>query len=108
MSPNAEPDGFEETDQLPRGRKAREVPRIVWEKLEHSAKTGRGIVKKDAPLAIAELKKDLGSAEVRKKYHVTVGTVKHSDTLHELTFAAKHRLQPTAAASSPAANSAAR
>jgi ribosomal protein S26 len=91
MSANVENDGFSETDEVPRGRKARQVPEIVLDRLEHSAKHGKAITRTAAPDVIDELRRDLGSAAVRARYEITMGTEKLSDVAHKITFAAKHR-----------------
>lgn len=82
---------FEETTNLPSGRKARTVPDEVWAHLEDAAKRGVGFSRTAAPHVIDDLRKDLGSAAVRAKYHVTLGTEKLSDTRHKLTFSARHK-----------------
>lgn len=101
MSPNVEPDGFEVTDEVPRGRKARQVPPVVLDRLEHSAKHGKAITKTAAPDIIDELRRDLGSAQVRAKYEITMGTEKLTAESHKITFAAKHRANGQAPAPAP-------
>jgi hypothetical protein len=83
--------GYEETTQMPRGRKARKVPQELWIKLADSAKRGVAFARTAAPDVIDELRRDLGSAAVRAKYIVTVDTDKASETAHKLTFAAVHK-----------------
>jgi CMP-2-keto-3-deoxyoctulosonic acid synthetase len=92
MSPNTDDCGFEETPNVPRGRKARQVPAIVLDTLERSAKHGKAFAKTAAPDLIDELRRDLGSAAVRTRYEITMGTERISDEKHKLTFAAKHRV----------------
>jgi len=90
MPPNPQTsNGFTETAELPRGRKARQVPQDVLNVLEDSAKRGVGFAKTAAPNVIDELRRDLGSAAVRAKYEVTVSTEKLSDKSHKLTFSAR-------------------
>jgi transposase len=89
-------DGFVESTEMPRGRKARAIPEIVWQKLEESARRSIAFTKSGDPASIEELKKDLGAASVKAKYEVTVETKRVSDKVHELKFSAKHRAQVAA------------
>ncbi len=98
MSPNPVAHGFEETAEVPRGRKAREVGEHVLVALEDSAKRGVAFTKTATPDEIDELRRDLGAAKVRSKYEVTVGTERLSETAHKLTFSARHRANGTAPA----------
>lgn len=97
MPANPQDDGFVETTEIPRGRKARSVPEHVWRKLEESAKRGVGFAKTAAPNVIDDLRRDLGSAAVRAKFDVTTGTEKLSDKEHKLTFSAKRKVPAEAA-----------
>lgn len=99
MAPNPNPgnDGFEETAELPRGRKARDVPESVLKRLADSAARNVAFTKQAAPDEIEKLRRDLGSAAVRAKYIVTVATEKVNDTLHKLTFSAKTKPTETPA-----------
>lgn len=94
---------FEETTTMPRGRKARQIPKEVWEHLEASATRGVGFAKTAHPQVIDELRRDLGSAAVRAKYDVTTGTEKLDDAKHRLTFSARHKRPVAEASSSEAA-----
>lgn len=98
MPANPPGDGFEETKEIPRGRKAREVPDLVWDKLKESAERGVAFTKSGPPTTIDELRRDLGAAAVRAKYEVTMGTEKVNATRHKLTFAAKRKPEPEAQA----------
>jgi hypothetical protein len=89
MPANPADDGFTETKDIPRGRKSRSVPDLVWAKLAESATRNVAFVKTGKPDEVDELRKDLGTAAVRAKYEVTVNTDKVSDKLHKLTFAAR-------------------
>lgn len=89
---------FEETTDIPAGRKAREVSRKVWNALADSAKRGIGFRYTADADVIAELRKDLSSAAVRLKYEVTTGTTQLENGQHRLTFSAKAK--PAAPATS--------
>lgn len=90
-------DGFEETAEIPPGRKARIVPDELWVRLARSAAANVGFTKTAAPDVIDELRKDLSAAAVRAKYEVTVQTVKVNDTAHKLTFSARVKEIPVSA-----------
>jgi transposase len=96
MPANPRDDGFVETEEMPRGRKARAVPEIIWTKLEESARRQIAFTKTGKPDEIDELKKDLSAASVKAKYEVTTESRKVSDKVHELKFSAKHRAQVAA------------
>lgn len=96
--------GFTETAELPRGRKARQVPDDLWNVLEDSAKRSVGFSKTAAPEVIDQLRRDLGSAAVRAKYAVTVSTNKENDKKHVLTFSARLKDQPSDPSPEPAAS----
>lgn len=100
MTNTPNPDGFEDTEVLPSGRKAREVSEALWAALADSAKRGVGKAKSAAPGIIDDLRKDLGAAAVRAKYDITQGTEKVNDTLHKLSFSATRK--PDASANSEA------
>lgn len=89
-------DMFEETTEVPSGRKARVPSKALLEKLAESAKRGVAFHKTDAPEAIDDLRKDLASAAVRAAYEVVTGTAQLEDGKHRLTFAAKHKPKPPA------------
>lgn len=89
MPANPADDGFKESKEIPRGRKSRQVPDIIWAKLADSAARNVAFSKTGKPDVIDELRKDLGTAAVRAKYEVTVNTNKVNDHSHELTFAAR-------------------
>lgn len=80
---------FEETSDIPAGRKAREVSKVVWNALAESAKRNIAFKRTAEADVITELRKDLTSAAVRAKYDVTTGTTQLEDGKHRLTFAAK-------------------
>ena len=98
MPANPADDGFTETKEMPRGRKARAIPEIVWTKLEESATRKVAFTKSGSPDVIDQLRRDLGAAAVRAKYDVTVGTDKSNAKAHTLTFAAQHRAQDNGSA----------
>lgn len=98
MPANPQDDGFAESTEMPRGRKSRAIPQIVWDKLEESARRQVAFTKSGTPDVIDELRRDLGAASVRAKYEVTMGTDKTSAKAHKLTFAAKTRQQVAAEA----------
>lgn len=95
MAASQNNDGFTETTDMPRGRKARAVPAIVEAKLEESARRQVAFTKSGTPDEIDQLRRDLGAASVRAKYEVTVSTDK-TGKAHKLTFAAKTREQAQA------------
>ena len=96
--------GFTETKELPRGRRARNVPADLWNVLEDSAKRSVGFSKTAAPDVIDQLRRDLGSAAVRAKYAVTVSTDKSDDKKHVLTFSARLKDEPSEPTPQPAAS----
>jgi hypothetical protein len=95
MSPNPTPvtpgHDFELAEKLPSGRKARQVGTNLLAALEDAAKRGVAFSRTATPDEINELRRDLGSAAVRVKYEVTLGSEQVSETSHRLTFSAKHR-----------------
>lgn len=103
MPANPADDGFTETKDVPRGRKSRSVPDVVWSKLEDSAARGVAFSKTAKPDVIDELRKDLGTAAVRAKYDVTMNTEKLNERSHKLTFAAKAKAEPPAPEPEPEA-----
>jgi hypothetical protein len=103
MSPSPQTsNGFTEVAEIPRGRKARQVPEHVLTALRDSATRSVAFAKTATPELIDELRRDLGSAQVRTKYEITMGTEKLSETSHKLTFAARHRANGGQAAPAPA------
>jgi hypothetical protein len=79
---------FEETAEVPTGRKTRVISPARWARLEESAKRGIAFAREAAPEVIAELRKDLMSAAVKAKYDVTTSTAVLENGLHRLTFGA--------------------
>ena len=102
MTNTPNPDGFEDTEVLPAGRKSREISDELWAALADSAKRGVGKFKAAAPGIIDDLRKDLGAAAVRVKYEITQGTEKISDELHKLSFSATRKPEAEAPANSEA------
>lgn len=84
----AESNGFEETQDVPTGRKAREVSDELWTLLAGSAERGTAWVKTAPNDVIDALKKDLGTAKVRAKYKVTIESEKVDDDTSKLKFSA--------------------
>ena len=101
MPANPQSNGFTETVEIPRGRKARQVPQDLWNVLEDSAKRNVGFAKTAAPNVIDDLRRDLGSAAVRAKYEVTTSTEKINDKQHKLTFSARAKETADTAETSP-------
>lgn len=95
--------GFEETKEVPTGRKAREVSDELWEVLAASADRGTAFTKTAPPGVIDELKKDLGTAKVRAKYKVTMETEKVDDNTSKLKFSALVKEESPVSETSPAA-----
>lgn len=79
---------FEETTELPTGRKARVIDPVVWTKLAESAERGVAFVRTAAKEVIDELRKDLTSAAVRNKYDVTTETAQQENGDLSLKFSA--------------------
>lgn len=79
---------FEETSEIPTGRKARMVSQVLWDKLADSAKRDVGFARQGSAKEIAELRKDLTSAAVKAKYDVTTGTREVEKGVIRLTFKA--------------------
>jgi hypothetical protein len=94
MPPTPPSEVFEDTDDLPTGRKARKPAPHVLAALEDSAKRKVGKVHTASEDAINALRKDLTSAEVRKKYEITTETERLANGMHKLKFAAKHKPKP--------------
>lgn len=80
--------GFEETSDIPTGRKAREVSDELWKLLAASAERSVAYTKTAPNAEIDELKKDLSTAKVRKAYKVTIETEKVDDNSTRLKFSA--------------------
>jgi hypothetical protein len=94
---------FSDTEEKPTGRKARTVPKSLWEALEDSAKRGVAKVAESDKEVIGDLLKDLGSAAVRKRYTLTTAT-KATDTGGvRLTFHAVAKTPEPASAERPEA-----
>lgn len=94
---------FSDTNEKPTGRKARTVPKSLWEALADSAKRGVAKVAEADKEVIGDLLKDLGSAAVRKKYTLTTAT-KATDTGGvRLTFHAVAKAPEPASAERPEA-----
>lgn len=88
---------FEESTEIPTGRKARSIAQHLWNHLEDSAK--RGVAKVSPAMSheeVAKLRKDLTSAAVQAKYDVTTETQKLDNGLAKLKFAAKRKPKPKA------------
>lgn len=83
---------FEDSAEMPSGRKARVVSKALWAALEDSAKRSiaKGIT--GAADVVDELKKDLGSAAVRAKYDVTTGSAAVDGGKVRLTFSAVKKI----------------
>jgi hypothetical protein len=94
---------FEETDDIPSGRKARTISQDLWTALGKSAANGKAFARTAAESVIDDLRKDLASAAVRAKYEVTTGTTALENGLHKLTFTARSKTTATAAAPPDAA-----
>lgn len=85
---------FEETDDVPAGRKARVIGQDLWNALAESAKRGKAFARTADETTIDDLRKDLASAAVKARYEVTTGTAVLENGLHKLTFAAKAKAAP--------------
>ena len=79
---------FEETEDVPSGRKARVISQDLWDALAKSAANGKAFARTAGEAAIEELRKDLSAASVRAKYEVTTGTAALENGLRKLTFRA--------------------
>lgn len=79
---------FEDSEEIPSGRKARVIKSGLWHALADSAKRQVAKVAVLSPDAIEELRKDLSSAAVRAKYHVVTSTAALPDGRAKLTFSA--------------------
>lgn len=88
-------DEFEETTEVPAGRKARTLSESLAAKLDEAAKRGVAFSRTGSPDVIDELRKDLGSAAVKAKYVVTTATAQLENGMHKLTFSAKHKAAKT-------------
>ena len=77
---------FEDSEDIPSGRKARVIKSGLWNALADSAKRHVAKVAVLAPDAIEELRKDLSSAAVRAKYNVVTSTAALPDGRAKLTF----------------------
>lgn len=84
----AESNGFEETPDIPTGRKSREVSDELWALLAGSAERSTAWTKTAPNAVIDELKKDLATAKVRAKYKVTIESEKVDDDTTRLKFSA--------------------
>lgn len=79
---------FEESDDLPTGRKARSVPQYLWRGLEESAERVKAKVTPAMhPDNLREVRKHLTSAAVQAKFDVTTETIKTMDHINGLTRA---------------------
>lgn len=92
---------FEETEDIPAGRKARVISADLWTALAKSAANGKAFARTASETAIDELRKDLGSAAVRARYEVTTGTAALENGLHKLTFAARAKTPAAPVAGTP-------
>lgn len=74
--PAAKPDEpvFEDSPDLPRGRKARTVSPALEAALEDSAKRNVGKIVTGSEVMIGALLSDLGSASVKRRYVITTET----------------------------------
>jgi len=79
---------FEETNDIPAGRQARVVPKLIFDKLAESSKRKVGFSLTGTEAEIEELRKNLGAASVKSKYNVTTETAKLDGGKVKLTFAA--------------------
>lgn len=84
-------DVYEETTELPPGRKPREIGKTLRAKLEESHKRGVGFSRTAEKQAIDDLRKDLTSAAVKAEYIITTATAQLDNGLHKLTFTAKRK-----------------
>jgi hypothetical protein len=96
---------FEETDEIPAGRKARSISPELWDALAKSAANGKAYSRTASETAIDELRKDLGSAAVRAKYDVTTRTQTLENGMHKLTFTARSKTPAPAPAPAAAESS---
>jgi len=94
-------DDFEETTDVPVGRKSRVITDVLWNKLEDSAKRKVGFSRIGTAEVIEELRKDLSSGAVRNKYEITTASAKLEDGRHKLTFAAQFVPAPAPAPQPP-------
>jgi hypothetical protein len=95
-------DEFEESDDIPTGRKARVPSDSLTAKLAEAAKHGKAFSRTAPAHVIDELRKDLGSAAVRAEYDVTTATAHLDNGHHKLTFTAKRKATTPLAAPAPA------
>lgn len=84
---------YEETADLPAGRKSRQIPASLWVKLEESAKRRVGFARTSDPNTIDQLRRDLSSKTVKAKYDITTQTAKLENGLHKLTFSATAKVE---------------
>lgn len=84
---------YEETADLPAGRKTRQIPASLWAKLEESAKRRVGFARTSDPDTIDQLRRDLASKTVKAKYDVSTQTAKLDNGLHKLTFSATAKVE---------------
>ena len=82
---------FEETTEVPAGRKVRVIPAELWNALADSAKRSVAFARTAEADVIDDLRKDLSSAAVKARYDVTTGTAQLENGMHKLTFAAKSK-----------------
>jgi hypothetical protein len=88
---------FEESAEIPTGRKARTISETLRHTLKDAAKRGVAFSRVGSEDEIDELRKDLNSAAVRAEFEVTIGTAHLEDGSHKLTFGAKRKPAPKAA-----------
>lgn len=92
---------FEDTEDVPAGRKARVVSAQVWQALEDSAKRGVAKTITADSGTIDELRKDLASAAVRAKFDVVTATAATEGGGMKLRFSATAKPGKAAAAPVP-------
>jgi len=93
---------YEESGEIPAGRKARIISPTLWAKLEEASKRQVAFSRVAAEEVIDDLRKDLTSAAVKAKYEVTTSTAHLDDGRHKLTFSARAKQAPKPAKEDPA------
>jgi hypothetical protein len=89
-----EPDGmYEETDNIPQGRKTRQIPASLLVKLEESAKRQVAFARTSDPDTIDQLRRDLNSKTIKAKWDIATQTAKLENGQHRLTFSATAKVE---------------
>jgi len=84
---------WEESADIPPGRRSRQVPAELWEKLDESAKRQVAFARTGTEAVIEQVRRDLGSAAVRAKYEVTTQRTKVEGGKHRISFAAQYKVE---------------